>query len=268
MLLCEDPELAAVIPEPRRAQAIAQCAAIELRISERRWSGETLACLDGNGIGLLVIEGLLASRVSVDRSAGAELLGAGDLIGCQGRDSGEAMLPLRHGGSVLVPLRIAVLDAAFVQRELTRYPELGAALVRRAASRSENLAVNLALVGETRVEDRLHLLLWHLAGRWGRVRSDGVVVPFHLTHSLLAELVAARRPTVTSGLAQLTARGLLRHSPEGLVLSGRPPLDEGDLTAQTDNVHPLRAARAVSTEGGPGGVERLRPQDPCSARRV
>jgi CRP-like cAMP-binding protein len=44
-----------------------------------------------------------------------------------------------------------------------------------------------------------------------------------LTHTVLADLVAARRPTVTSALGELTRRGLVRSVDEGWLLSGEPP---------------------------------------------
>jgi CRP-like cAMP-binding protein len=89
--------------------------------------------------------------------------------------------------------------------------------------RSRQLAVNMAIVHQARVDVRLHLLFWQLAGRWGRVRSDGVVVPLRLTHTVLADLVAARRPTVTSALSDLSRRGLVRAISDGWLLSGPPP---------------------------------------------
>ena len=73
------------------------------------------------------------------------------------------------------------------------------------------------------------MLLWHLAGRWGRVRSDGTVLPLRLTHTVLADLVAARRPTVTSALTELARRGLVRSSGDTWVLSGEPPGELIDL---------------------------------------
>ena len=81
----------------------------------------------------------------------------------------------------------------------------------------------MAIVHQARVDTRLHMLFWHLAGRWGRVRSDGVVVPLRLTHTTLAELVAARRPTVTSALTDLARRGVIRPVENGWLLSGDPP---------------------------------------------
>ena len=93
--------------------------------------------------------------------------------------------------------------------------------------RARNLVVNMAIVHQARVDVRLHMLLWHLAGRWGWVRSEGTVPRMRLTHAVLADLVAARRPTVTSAIAELVRAGLVRASGDEWTLLREPP---GDLT--------------------------------------
>ena len=75
---------------------------------------------------------------------------------------------------------------------------------------------------------RLLVLLWHIAERWGEHDENGAptacVVPVHLTHQIVASLISAQRPTVTSALAALTERGLISRRPDGLiVLHGEPP---------------------------------------------
>ena len=105
------------------------------------------------------------------------------------------------------------------------YPELARCLIDRAIQRSKYLAVNMAIVHQARVDVRLHMLLWHLAARWGRVRSDGTVLRLRLTHTVLADLVAARRPTVTTALSELARRGLVRTDGETWVLPGEAPAD-------------------------------------------
>jgi CRP/FNR family cyclic AMP-dependent transcriptional regulator len=77
----------------------------------------------------------------------------------------------------------------------------------------------------------LLLLLWHLADRWGRVTPDGVRVALGVTHQTLADLVAARRPSVTTALQQLARQGLLGRDGDAWLLLGDPPLSlygEGD----------------------------------------
>jgi CRP-like cAMP-binding protein len=63
------------------------------------------------------------------------------------------------------------------------------------------------------VDGRLLVLFWHLADRFGRVDGDAVVVPLALSHGTLAELVAARRPSVSKALQDLAARDLLTREP-------------------------------------------------------
>jgi hypothetical protein len=168
------------------------------------------------------MEGLLIRRVGVDGRFGAELLGRGDLLQpWQGLDM-PSTLGETTERRVLEPMRVALLDEGAARR-LARYPELTGCLVSRALERSRNLAVNMAIVHQARVEVRLHMLFWHLADRWGRVRSDGIVIRLPLTHSVLADLVAARRPTVTSALSELAKRGLLRLVDRTWLLSGEPP---------------------------------------------
>jgi CRP/FNR family transcriptional regulator, cyclic AMP receptor protein len=221
--LREDPELAEVVPADRRQQAIEECTVQEIRLPSGPGSGPVVPRLD-RGIGVLVLDGLLIRHVGIDGRFGAELLGETDLLRPWQVESDSPMLPLETGWSVVHPARLAVLDETFVQR-LRRYPELATCLVARATQRARNLAVNMAIVHQARVDVRLRMLLWHLAGRWGRVRSDGTVVPLRLTHSLLAELVAARRPTVTSALSELARRGLVRALREAWLLYGEAPVE-------------------------------------------
>jgi hypothetical protein len=56
------------------------------------------------------------------------------------------------------------------------------------------------------------------------VRSDGVLLPVRLTHRVLARLVGARRPSVTTAVGSLERDGRLTRPPEGgWLLHGSPP---------------------------------------------
>jgi CRP/FNR family transcriptional regulator, cyclic AMP receptor protein len=221
-VLREDPELADAIPSDRRARAIDECTAPEFSLQPGRWGGRGSLGFRG-GIGVLVLTGLMIRRVGIDGRYGAELIGEGDLLR-PNEESISPLLPLSTDWSIVLPTRLAALDVEFEQH-LTQYPELGRSLIARALQRSKNLAVNMAIVHQARVDVRLHMLLWHLAARWGRVRSDGTVLRLRLTHSVLADLVAARRPTVTTALSDLARRGLVRTDGETWVLSGEAPGD-------------------------------------------
>jgi CRP/FNR family cyclic AMP-dependent transcriptional regulator len=76
-----------------------------------------------------------------------------------------------------------------------------------------------------RVEDRLLALMWSLADRRGTVRTDGVHVPLSLTHETLAQMIGARRPTVSLGLKALSEQGVLSADGDGWLIA-RDSLDQ------------------------------------------
>jgi CRP/FNR family transcriptional regulator, cyclic AMP receptor protein len=220
-VLSEDPDLAELIDPEQRGRAIEHCVARTARIPRGRWATPGPQGLR-DGIGLLVLEGLLLRRVGIDDRFGAELLGVGDLLRpWQGEDE-RATLALTTRWRVLEPVRLALLDAAAARR-FAAYPELTGRLVDRALDRSRNLAINMAIVHQARVNVRLQMLFWHLADRWGRVGSAGILLPLSLTHTVLADLVAARRPTVTSALGDLDRQRLVLAVQDGWLLLGEPP---------------------------------------------
>jgi CRP-like cAMP-binding protein len=101
-------------------------------------------------------------------------------------------------------------------------------LFGRAIARSRALLLNLAIGQLVGIEMRLLVLLWHVSERWGERQPDGSrILPVHLTHQLLASLISAQRPTVTSALASLTEQGLLSRDARGgfLVVHGEPPTE-------------------------------------------
>ena len=224
-----DPALGEVIPAALRGRAVAECIAREMTMQTGRWRATPPLNGRSLGIGLLVLEGLLVRRVGIDGRYGAELLGEGDLLRPSEGSDEMPTLPMTIGWRVLETARLAVLDDAFMAH-VADYPQLAGALVGRAVSRSRNTAVNMAIVHQARVDVRLHMLFWHLAARWGRVGSDGVTVPLRITHAVLAELVAARRPTVTSALTLLSKRGLVRPTDHGWLLAGEAPGELSELS--------------------------------------
>ena len=167
--------------------------------------GEWLA-VAAPGPGLLVLDGVVAATVAVGDRITAELVGAGDLIQPCGGDEAELLCEL--GWRALVPVRFAVLDAGFMQR-VQPWPQIGAALLRRAARRTHRLDVQRAIAAQPRLEVRLALLMWHLAARWGRVEPGGIRLCLPLTHQLLGRLISAERPSVSHALARLANAGLL-----------------------------------------------------------
>jgi len=220
-VLEEDPDLAEALTPIRRSDAIEHCLAPALHLPRGHWEGQQTD-MTPDGIGLLVLRGLLIRRVSIDGGCGAELLGQGDLLRPWQGEGAQSTLSSTTGWRVLEQARIAVLDRRAAAR-LARYPELTGRLVAKALERSRTLSAATAIAQHTRVEVRLHMLFWHLADRWGRVRPGGVIVPLRLTHAILADLVSARRPSVSTGLSVLARRGLVQRVDRAWLLRGEPP---------------------------------------------
>jgi CRP/FNR family transcriptional regulator, cyclic AMP receptor protein len=244
-VLREDLDLAEAVPLDRRDQAIEDCTAREISLTPGPWPEP--GALAADGIGYLVLEGLLIRRVSIEGRFAVELLGECDLLRPWQSDDAQT-LPLKARWFAVDPVRLALLDGRFT-RQLARYPELAGRLFERAIRRSRRLAVNMAIVHQARVDDRLHMLFWHFAGRWGRVRGDGVLLPLRLTHTVLADLVAARRPTVTSALSDLSKRGLVRAMDEGWLLLGDAPTEAVTLAGVRENVRVRETTSAPHRAG-------------------
>jgi CRP/FNR family cyclic AMP-dependent transcriptional regulator len=162
---------------------------------------------DGSGLlGLLVLDGLLVRQVGMAGRRCGEIIGPGALLRPWDDDGTGAPLPFELDWRVLQPVRLALLDRRFLAAIL-RWPPLIEAFVERATERAHTLAFNVAIHCVQRVDVRLLLLFWHLADRFGKVTPAGTVVPLALSHSDLAELVGAARPSVSTALKELADQG-------------------------------------------------------------
>ena len=216
-----DPQLAAELPAETLHAAMPYAFARIRWLEAGRWSPEREPPVAGD-LGLLVLDGFVMRQVHVLDRPCTELLGPGDLL----RPWEPAHTEPFSAGvrwEALEPVRLAVLDRRLTA-VLGRWPELIAAVVGRAVARSRELALNLAIGQIVGIELRLLVVLWRIAQRWGAREAGGVVLPVHLPHHLLASLAAARRPTVTRALGQLTEQNLVSRRSDGLlVLHGAPP---------------------------------------------
>jgi CRP/FNR family cyclic AMP-dependent transcriptional regulator len=216
-----DPELGDRLAPDDQARALHQLVAETIRVPTGRWDAAAAIEPGGMPLGLLIIDGLLLRDLDLGRRASTEVLGFGDVLRPWDADAAASELPLVARWTVLEPLRLAVLDERFLHLAV-RFPPVIDALFARTARRQRGLAVRLVVNQLVRLEDRLLLALWALAERWGRVTPDGVLVPMGLTHSALARLVGARRPSVTSALGDLSGNRLLERTEDGWLLRGDP----------------------------------------------
>ena len=192
-----------------------------------------LAALRG-GLGLLLIDGIVALDVQVGDRTASELVGAGDLLAPWTKEDDIVLLASETYSRALVTTRVAILDAEFEERT-RRWPQILHALVRRSVRRTMELNVQRAATCHPRADVRIALLLWHLAERWGIVELDGILVPLPLTHRLIGQLVGAERPSVSHALGRLASAGLVTRKPSGLVLHGTAAHHTACLTERADS---------------------------------
>ncbi|HEX6388566.1 MAG TPA: helix-turn-helix domain-containing protein, partial [Solirubrobacteraceae bacterium] len=217
-----DPELFAGLTARERDEARVRAVAPTLTVERGRWDvadvpvGDPEACL-----GLLVLDGMVLRSVTVSSSPRSEIVGPGDVIRPWALDE-VTSVPFDSRWQAVLPTRLAVLDERFLA-VACRWPKLTLAIVGRLVRRARWLTLQLAISDLRRVDDRLLLFFWHVADRWGRVGPDGVAVALPVTHEMLAQLVCAQRPTVTTALKRLAAEGQLQRNRDRTWLLVRKP---------------------------------------------
>jgi CRP/FNR family cyclic AMP-dependent transcriptional regulator len=223
-LLLEDSELGALLPAADRLAAVGRFAVPTLAVARGRWTHLSLDGHEAGAIGVLLLEGALGLEATHAGRSHMEVLGPGDVAQPWLRLQGDVTLSSDLTWRVLLPTRLAILDADFA-RACAEFPGVLTATLHRLVQRSRRLGVQNAIVALPRVSDRVHRMLWYLCERFGVMTADGARLELPLSHRELAELVAARRPTVTTALAQLAERDLVRREDRTWILLGDPPED-------------------------------------------
>ena len=233
--------------DPRAVQSVCSVVELdrELKPHPRGWSGNAKNGLRARAVdfppgpfdphqlthdpdewlGLLVVEGLALVQVAAGRAPIGWLVGADDFV--RPWDMAEVSLLTGASWHALSPLRFALLDGDFAGRAAS-VEAVSDALVAKAAQTSNWLFAKSLVTGTSVIEERLLLLFALLGERWGKATPAGVVVSMPLTHQVLATLVGARRPSVSTALRALSSAGLLRRVAEGWLLcrtseDGQPP---------------------------------------------
>ncbi len=124
-----------------------ECIAPVLDVRRGRWRPDRAP--EADGLGLLVLDGVVLRSLGVEGRFGAELLGEGDLLRPWQRETISPRLRQAVMWRALYPTRLAVLDGDVAKR-LARYPELIAALIDQTLDRARRLAINVAIVHQPR----------------------------------------------------------------------------------------------------------------------
>jgi CRP/FNR family transcriptional regulator, cyclic AMP receptor protein len=223
-LLDEDPDLGRRVGDQTRTDLRTRAVVPLVKLARGPSDLATLVPIDEDDLGALVLEGLLARNVLLAGRSFTELLGPEDLLRPHDDETEQKSLHGRVTWIVMEPTRLAILDQEFARRTAPWLPAMTPVLLERTVRRARWLTLRLAILETKRIEDRLLLLLWHLADRWGRVQPDGVHLPLRLTHDVLGQMVAAHRSSVTTALNRLVHKGALARGLDGIWIL-RGPVD-------------------------------------------
>ena len=248
-VLDADPDLGEGLSPERLARARAELVARLLVPTSAGWRDQVLDVAGADGMGLLVLDGILARELAMSDNVTTELLGPGDVIKSAGGRDPARLLRAEVRWTMLEPARLAVLGPQFAAA-VAGYPEVCAAIMDRLIARAHRLAVAQAISQLNGVERRIEALLWQLAERWGRVGSEGVIIPLVLPHRIVAQVVGARRPTVSTAIGVLTAQGRLARLPDGTwLLPGEPVGLPTPAASRMIRTRRPRVGRAPGAEG-------------------
>lgn len=203
-LLAVDPELGRDVPEAELTAARLASRAHVLHLARGSWTSETP---EASGMGYLLLSGLVARKVRVGRRESLELLSEGDLISPWQEDE-LSLVECDVRWQVLARASAAELDDRF-WRAMRAYPQISSALAGRGLRRAKWQAVQAAIAAHPTVQQRLLLMLCHLGERTGRMSRAGILIDLPLSHGLIAGVVHATRPSVTTALLRLRDRGLI-----------------------------------------------------------
>jgi len=222
-VLEHDPDLGEDVSREQLARARNHAYARSFWQERGRWQAASEVDQPG-GLGLLIVSGFAARELSAGNYTSVELLGPGDVLQpWAGPEWAQQSVAIEISWAVVQRLRVASLDREFVAR-VSAWPEIVAAISRRVTWRTDRLLFQLALSALRRIDDRVLLMLWQFADRWGTVTRDGVMLDLPLTHELLASVVGGRRPSVSAAVRRLVDRQLLSPLPRSRwLLLGGPP---------------------------------------------
>jgi CRP-like cAMP-binding protein len=213
-LLEVDPDLAPDIDDAGRDVAMSHLVARTSVVFAGPWDPNDHGPPDPGFVGLLLLEGVLARRVSLRGGESLELLGPGQIVRPWDRDE---ITPEDEGETAWTALsltHVAWLDREFLTRAM-RWPDVTIQIIRRLCQRSRELARHLAISHVVGVDARLFLLLSHMAERWGRVTPDGLLLPLPLTNEMIGTIIGARRPSVSTAVRKLSDAGLVERCGDG-----------------------------------------------------
>jgi DNA-binding XRE family transcriptional regulator len=218
-LLDAVPDLAAALGEKERVQATLQLVAATAAIDAGPWDVSSLdsaSGAEGEALGFLVLKGAVAMRLDIAGRTCTRLILAQDLMLLDTAE--DDVLPLRWSWAAIEQVTLAVFDQRLMI-VARRWPEVLTAVLNRGALQVRHALLQQAICQLPRVEDRLLGFLWAIADRRGVVQGRHIRIELPITHELFAQLIGARRPTVSMGFKNLAESGLVTHDDRSWLLA-------------------------------------------------
>jgi CRP/FNR family transcriptional regulator, cyclic AMP receptor protein len=230
-VLDADPDLGAGVPPAQWEPASRASTAPVFTFERGPWRFSPPP--EHGGFGALILDGLILIRIDAGTRSHLEMLGSGDVISPWVGSGPELSAPSVATTSVVARTRIALLERRFALRT-ARWPEIHAALLQRCIERARRLSLQSAINALPRIEERVEVTLWELAYRFGRVTREGIVLDLPISHSQLADIVAAQRPSVSTAVVRLEDQGQIsRTARRTWLLRGSPPAMLSSLARQS-----------------------------------
>jgi CRP/FNR family transcriptional regulator, cyclic AMP receptor protein len=229
-LLRVDRDLADGLSESERAEAERRVLSPVLEVRPGAWSPGSVR--PTGLLTMLLIEGFLAREVELGGRRFCQLFGPGAPVDPWVENVPDGLHAVTW--KALTPARLVVIEERFARAALA-WPALLEGLMRRTAEWAEHLTAMSIAAQRPRMDLRILTAMWHLAQRWGKVTSEGILLDLPLTHETLGAMLGSRRPTVTLALNELTAAGLLERRADGSwLLSASARTFTGDAAPERD----------------------------------
>jgi hypothetical protein len=237
-----DPQLGAELNADQRERARRALVAAATEVPAGAWQEPETGYGEGNAYGVLVVDGFVLRTVTMGDRATAQLFGPGDIMQSWPAEDLPSPVNVEVSWTVVRRATLALLDDRVISLA-AHWPSVLRRLAWRSSSVAGRVSLQVAIARIPRLEERLLLLFWGLAERWGSMTPDGMLLPIRLTHEAIAALTAASRPPVSSALSQMSRDGVLCRAGTGWLLTtaGEERLKEA-LASSAETPDGVRAA--------------------------
>jgi CRP/FNR family cyclic AMP-dependent transcriptional regulator len=221
-LLRVDPDVGRGLSHDELARAERRLRVRQITVDPGDWTPFEDSGADG--LGLLLVRGILKRTLAVAGLPCTEILSAGDIVRPVATVDDSERSRGRPAWSAIDPISLAVLDEAFIDA-CRPWPSILASIVGRVIERGHwRTSIRSAIAQTRRIDDRVLMLFWHFSQRWGTVRPDGVHMALGVTHETIGQIVGATRSSVTIAIGRLERRGLLSRPADCIwILHGEAP---------------------------------------------